>query len=741
MYLEIPGIGEKTALKLISEFSDIDNIIKNLDKLSPKQKESFEQNIDTLVLSKKLVTIDTNVPVEFNEDKLKVKNFNDSELKELFIELNFKSLITRFFKLHENDSVAKPSFIQGNLFEQTQSKINEEISTGNYDTINTIQHTYNILNSENEIFEFCKTLKKLPEFCFDTETTGLDTHNDFLVGISFSFKKNNAFYIPLSESLENAKKKIHLLCCVFENPNISKIGHNLKFDLLFLRKYGIKVEGTLFDTMIAHYLIHPEYSHKMDVLAEKYLNYSPVPIENLIGKKGPNQLNMQNIPLEIISEYAAEDANITLQLKEVLIDELNKNNLNNLFYNIESKLLKVLIEIEFNGFRIDSEYLKNYGAKIKEGIKNIKTDIYNLANQNFNINSPKQLGEILFEKLKVSQNARLTKTKQYATSEEILQSLSDKHPIIDKILEYRSLAKLLSTYIEALPKLVNPHTGKIHTTFNQTLTITGRLSSNNPNLQNIPIREARGREIRNAFIPSNEENILLSADYSQIELRIMAHMCKDKNMIEAFLNDSDIHTSTASKIFKVPLENVTKEQRNKAKTANFGIIYGISAFGLAERMKISRKEANILIDDYFLTFPGVEQYMAETISFAKEKGYVETIMNRRRYIHDIYSQNATVRGMAERNAINTPIQGSAADIIKMAMVTIYDEFVKKKLISKMILQVHDELIFDVFKPELNEVNEIVKSKMENAVKLLVPLKVEIGTGNTWLRGTLIYQII
>lgn len=732
----VPGIGEKTASKLIAEYSSIDNIFSNLDKLSPRQKELFQQNKEILSLSKQLVTINTSVPIEFIEEKLEIKNYNEneSELKELFNELNFKSLITKFIRTTDIDPVNKSNYTQGNLFEQKQSERENYYNTGFYETIKTIKHSYNILNTENEIIELCNKLETLSEFCFDTETTGLDPHKDFIIGISISFEKNIAYYIPISIDMEKARKRIQLFKNVFENSSISKIGHNLKFDILFLNRYDIKVDGNYFDTMIAHYLVHPELNHKMDNIAEKYLNYSPVPIEQLIGKKGQLQLNMKNITLEIISEYACEDADVTFQLKEILVNELQNNNLNYLFYNIEAKLLNVLIEIETNGFKIDSKYLELYGNQLKKEILNVEKEIYNLANQEFNINSPKQLGEILFEKLKISEGAKLTKTKQYSTSEEILQKLTDKHLIIYKILDYRSLTKLLSTYVEALPKLLNSKTGKIHTNFNQTLTVTGRLSSNNPNLQNIPIREARGREIRNAFIPSSEEYILLSADYSQIELRIMAHMCKDTNMIEAFINNVDIHTSTAAKIFKVSVENVSKEQRGKAKTANFGIIYGISAFGLAERMKIPRREAGLLIDEYFNTFPGVKHYMTGTILFAKEKGYVETIMNRRRNIPDINSKNATVRGMAERNAINTPIQGSAADIIKIAMITIHEEFKEKNLKSKMILQVHDELVFDVFKPELEEVKKIVKSKMENAVKLLVPLTVEIGIGKTWLEA-------
>jgi DNA polymerase-1 len=485
--------------------------------------------------------------------------------------------------------------------------------------------------------------------------------------------------------------------------------------------------------MIAHYLLQPEQNHKLDNLAKKYFNYRPISIEELIGRKGASQMNMRQVEPDKICEYACEDADVTIQLKKVLEEEIAKAGLGNLFFNIESELLKVLIDIELNGFSLDVDYLKDYSKTLAAEITGTENSIYENAGQRFNIASPKQMGDILFEKLKIPYEGKLTKTKQYSTNEEVLQQLTDKHPIINMLLDYRGLTKLQSTYVEALPKLVNPNTGKVHTSFNQTLAVTGRLSSNNPNLQNIPIREARGREMRKAFVPSGD-NILLSADYSQIELRIMAHMSKDENMIEAFLRDADIHTSTASKVFKVPLDEVTKEQRSKAKTANFGIIYGISAFGLAQRMNIPRKEANDLIYEYFKTFQGVRQYMTDIIVFARSKGYVETLLNRRRYLADINTQNAVIRGMAERNAINTPIQGSAADIIKIAMINILKAFKKEKLSSKMILQVHDELVFDVVQSELAKVKEIVKHEMENAYTLLVPLKVDMGTGNNWLEA-------
>jgi DNA polymerase-1 len=730
----VPGIGEKTASKLIAEYKTIDNLIQNIDKLSSKQNSAIKQNLNDLLLSKQLVTINTSVPIEYMVDKLKLSDFKETELKELLLDLNLRTLVTKFIK-STNIEGYKPvgQYIQASLFEQEKHK-NEPNTSSEYHTINSVNHIYHKLEEESQIIELAKILEKEKQFCFDTETTGLDTLNDFLVGVSICFKKNEAYYIPLPDNFEQARQRLDLLKEIFEDRKIIKIGHNLKFDILFFCKYNIKVTGELFDTMIAHYLIQPEQSHKMDFLAEKYMNYSPVPIEELIGMKGSSQINMKNVPLEKIGEYAAEDADVTFQLKEIFQKELEKNDLKDLFYNIESKLLKVLIDIELNGFKIDLEYLNYYSILLNKEIEKVEKEIYLEANEKFNINSPKQLGEILFEKLKISENAKKTKTKQYSTNEDVLQGLTNKHPIINKILDYRSLTKLLSTYVDALPKLVNSKTGKVHTTFNQTLAVTGRLSSNNPNLQNIPIREARGREIRNAFIPSTSNNILLSADYSQIELRIMAHISEDENMIEAFKEKEDIHSSTAAKVFKIPINEVNKEQRSKAKTANFGIIYGISSFGLAQRMNISKKEASELIEEYFKTFPGVRRYMSDTINFARENKYVQTIFKRKRFLPDINSQNSFVRGMAERNAINTPIQGSAADIIKIAMVNIFDSFNELGLKSKMILQVHDELVFDVLKTELEEVKQIVKSKMENPVKLKVPLIVDIGIGNNWLEA-------
>jgi DNA polymerase I len=726
----IPGIGEKTAKKLISEYNSVENLIENVEKLNPRIKESIQNNIEILHLSKKLVTIDTNAPVNFHENKYQLKEYNTDPLITLFNELNFKTLINKFLQTKPTKQTTDLYF-QGNLFEPRSIDNKSASIQNNFENITSVFHEYHTCSSIEEVEKLAFKLNNCSEFCFDTETTGLNPYTDSLVGISFSIKIHEAYYVPIS--YENAQDNpiLNALRLAFENQMILKIGQNLKFDILFLKKYGIYVKGNLFDTMLAHYLIQPEQNHKMDSLAEKYLNYHPIAIEELIGNKGVSQLNMKDIPVEKVSQYSCEDADITLQLKHILNSEVARLGLEDLFFNIECELLKVLIDVEFNGFKIDISALKTYSKTLKNELDIIEQEIYKLSNEKFNISSPKQLGEILFDKLKIPYTGKLTKTKQYPTNEEVLQSLTEKHPIVNQILEYRGISKLLSTYVDALPRLVDSKTGKIHTTFNQTVTIIGRLSSNNPNLQNILIREERGREIRNAFIPTSNDFIILSADYSQIELRIMAHISGDENMIQAFLTNIDIHTSTASKIFKVPLESVTKEQRSKAKTANFGIIYGISAFGLSQRMNIPRKEAHELIDEYFINFPGIRRYMMLCIANAREFGYVETIMKRRRYLPELNSQNANIRGMAERNAINTPIQGSAADIIKLAMILIFNEINNLKLKSKMILQVHDELVFDVLKDELEIVKNIVKNKMESAVSLTIPLLVEIGTGNSW----------
>ena len=733
----VPGIGEKTAKKLIADYGTVENVMTNLDALSPRQRDSFKLNEKDLYLSKQLVTIETQVPIDFIENNYLIQQPKEQELKALFEELNFKTLINKFFKHEVVVSKPKPANVQGDLFAPVQTDLFAQAETlvvSNHATIDTVSHNYKLVTTDADIAELIETLGSVAEFCFDTETTGLNPHTDLLVGIAFSVKAHEAYYMPIGSNRDEAKLLLAQFRPVFENADIMKIGHNIKFDILFLHYYNIRVNGFLYDTILAHYLLEPEQNHKMDVLAEKYLDYKPVPIEDLIGNKGKGQLNMRNVPIDVVKEYAGEDADITFQLKYILEKKIVEGGFNDLFFKLESRLLKVLIYIELNGFTIDIDFLSLYSKDLSRDIKLLEQEIYIDAGSEFNLASPKQLGDVLFEKLKIPYEGKLTKTKQYSTNEEILQKLAGEYAIINKILEYRGLTKLLSTYVDVLPTIVNPVTNKVHTTFNQSLAVTGRLSSLNPNLQNIPIRDARGREIRRAFIPSRPDSVILSADYSQIELRIMAHICSDANMIDAFMHNADIHTSTAAKVFKVNIEDVTREQRSKAKTANFGIIYGISAFGLAQRMNISRKEASELIDEYFKTFPGVRNYMTKIILEAKEKGYVETIMNRKRFLADINSQNAIVRGVAERNAINAPIQGSAADIIKLAMNNILDEFNRLGLQSTMILQVHDELVFDVLNSELETVKRIVKDKMENAVSLSVPLLVEMGAGANWFEA-------
>jgi DNA polymerase I len=736
-----PGIGEKGATKLISQYGSVEALLEHADELSDKLQESVKNNVEQILLSKRLVTIDCNVPVDFDEKKYVMEGFNKEELKKLLNELDFKSLATRL--LGTQPVACAPAPTQGTLFDMgpaVQTPMTSPVAAteipeeDNYETIKTVNHKYTAISTDDEISNLITELKKHKEICFDTETTGLDVYNDNIVGMSFSIKEHEAFYIPVNSDYNEGTRTINLFKGLFEDPHIGKIGHNLKFDMMMLKRYQVEVYGPLFDTMIAHYLLQPEQNHKMDSLSKIYLNYKPVAIEELIGERGKNQKNMKDIPLEIITDYAAEDADVTFRLKNILKPEIEKNNIKELFYDIEMPLVSVLIEMETNGFRIDADSLKIYSVELMEKITGLEKEIYHLAGSVFNISSPKQLGEVLFEKMRIIDHVKKTKTKQYSTSEDTLLDLSDKHPIIDKILEYRGLKKLLSTYVDALPQLINSKTGKVHTSFNQTVTSTGRLSSTNPNMQNIPIRDEEGREIRKAFIPSDKDHVLLSADYSQIELRIMAHYSKDEHMIEAFKNNEDIHAATAARIFNVPQEIVSTDQRRKAKTANFGIIYGISAFGLSQRLKIPRKESSELIDNYFKIFPGVKTYMQNVVKETREKGYITTLYGRKRFLPDINSSNATVRGFAERNAINTPIQGTAADIIKIAMVRIKNRFEKENICSKMILQVHDELLFDVVFPEMEKVKEIVTHEMENAASLKVPILVESGTGENWFEA-------
>ncbi|HRX66781.1 MAG TPA: DNA polymerase I [Tenuifilaceae bacterium] len=724
----VPGIGEKTASALISKYESIENIYQNIAELSKSQQEKLLANREQLNMARVLVEIKTDVPVEFNVESFKRTEPNTMELKQILEELEFRSIAKDIFG---EAKVEKPKPIQASLFDNEQFA--QPFQQVSLKTILDVKKEYMLVDSIDGVNKLAEKLLGCKEFCFDTETTGLEHHTSELVGLSFSIKPSEGWYVPIPPHRDKAIEILSILSPAFENENIDKVGQNMKFDLLMLKSYGLEVRGKLNDTMIAHYLLEPDMRHNLNILSENYLGYKPIEIEELIGKKGPRQLNMRSINPERIVDYATEDADIALQLKSILFEKLNSENLVNLYYTLEEPLIQVLSEMEYAGVRIEPASLKGLEQELNEELLKLDEEIKSMAGvPDLNISSPKQLGEVLFERMKIATGAKKTKTKQYSTSEEELAKYRDKHPIIDKILDFRSVKKLLSTYVEVLPTLINKKTGRIHASFNQAVASTGRLSSNNPNLQNIPIREERGREIRKAFVPKDSEHLLLSADYSQIELRLMAHMSKDEGMLEAFQNGEDIHAATASKIFRVPLADVTREQRSKAKTANFGMIYGISAFGLSQRLEISRTEAKELIDGYFDTYRGVKEYMDFCAKQAREKGYVETIFGRKRYLPDINSGNAMVRGLAERNAINAPIQGSAADIIKAAMIGIHQKIKAQNLRSRMIIQVHDELVFDVYKPELDEVKSLVKKSMENAVKLSVPLEVDMGVGTNWL---------
>jgi DNA polymerase-1 len=732
-----PGVGPKTAMKLISEYGSIEELFKNTDKLKGKLKEIIENNREQIEMSKKLATIEQNVPVELNETALELEVPDPAKLKVLFDELEFKTVATRI--LSEIDKSEKPraqqqspapqkDSLQGSLFEdEAVAPVTEKTS------IESVEHTYIQLKNNSDIEEFVKKVNALKEFCFDSETTSINPLDAELVALTFSWEKGTGYLIHFPESQKETRVMLEIVRSVFENPVTLKIGQNMKFDIQVLANYGIEVKGPLFDTMIAHYLLEPDMRHNMNLLSEAYLGYSPVHIESLIGEKGNSQKNMRSVPIDKLIEYAVEDADVTYQLKKVFEPRIESERLSDLAQDIEMPLISVLATMERNGVILNLADLKAITINLREDILSLEKEIYTLAGTEFNISSPKQLGDILFIRLKLDEKARVTKTKQFITNEEILQRLTGKHPIVEKVLEYRGLKKLLSTYVEALPLLVDKKTGRIHTSFNQAVAATGRLSSNNPNLQNIPVKDARGREIRKAFVPATD-HIFLSADYSQIELRLMAHLSKDKSMIADFLSGNDIHAATAAKIFGVEINDVTREMRSKAKTANFGIIYGISSFGLSERLTIGRKEAKELIDGYFNSYPGVKVYMDESINKARDVGYVTTMFGRRRYLRDIHSRNQVVRGNAERNAINAPIQGSAADIIKIAMVRINDRMKSEKLLSKMILQVHDELIFEVEMSELERLREMVLFEMSNAVKLDIPLKVDWGTGNNWFEA-------
>ncbi len=728
----IPGVGDKTAKKFLKQYGSIEGLLEHTDDLKGKMKEKVAGNKEQALLSKKLATILTDAPVEFEPKNLQKDPMDKEVLEKVFAEVEFRTLSKRI--LGEEVTITKEQNSQMDLFSSATAEEEEtkEDNIVDLKTIENTQHNYQLISSEEEIIELVKKLEKSSSFCFDTETTSLNPIDANLLGIAFSIKPREAYYLALTE--ENRELALEKVKPLFANQDKEVIAHNLKYDLAILKKNGIEIHAKFFDTMVAHYLLQPDQKHKMDVLAENYLNYKPIPIEELIGKKGKNQGNMEDIEPEKVVEYAAEDADITLQLKLLFEKELDKNQVRDLFDEIEMPLIKVLAAMELEGIKLDQKTLKDFSVELGKDIEKKEKKILELAGTEFNVDSPKQLGDILFEVLEITPKAKKTRTGQYSTSEETLNKVKDKHEIVPLVLEYRSLKKLKSTYVDALPELINPNTQRIHTNYMQTVAATGRLSSNNPNLQNIPIRTEKGRKIREAFVPKDEHFKLMAADYSQIELRIIAALSDDESMVQAFKDGTDIHSATAAKVFEVEIDQVDREMRSKAKMVNFGIIYGISAYGLSQRLDIPRKEAKEIIDSYFEKYPKIKSYMDDSIDKAKRKGYVETIMKRRRYLPDINAKNAVVRGYAERNAINAPIQGSAADIIKVAMINIYKKMEEAELQSKLLLQVHDELVFDVHQNEIDDLKKLVKTEMEGAVKLKVPLTVEIDYASNWLEA-------
>ena len=742
----IPGVGEKTAIQLIKDFGSIENILQNTHQLKGKLKEKVEINKEMAIQSKRLATIILDCPIELEEEKLAIKKLNKPALLEIFKELEFRGfaqkLLNEDIGFNETKSVEKPKqktaqtdlFNSPDLFSQDVENNSPKEMAANFKTINELNHIYELIDSTEKIINLIALLKQHHEFCFDTETTSLNTLNAELVGFSFSVKEHEAYYVPINESKALALEQINLFKPLFEDETKTLIGQNIKYDYQVLKNYGIDIKNKLFDTMVAHFLIMPDMRHNMDLLAQTYLNYSPVSISTLIGKKGSDQLSMRSVDINLIKDYAAEDADITLQLKNNFVPKLIEHELEKLFNEVELPLIKVLANIEREGINIDVPALKEFSLQLQNDIAIVEAEIQGFAGTKFNVSSPKQVGEILFEYLKIIDKPKKTKTGQYATGEDVLSKLESLHPIVAKILDYRELVKLKNTYVDTLPELVNKTTGRIHTSFNQVVAVTGRLSSDNPNLQNIPIRTEKGRQIRKAFIPRDENHILLSADYSQIELRIVASISGDTNMCEAFRLKKDIHTATAAKVFGVNEDEVTKEMRYKSKSVNFGIINGQGAFGLASNLNIPRKEAQELINNYFKEYGAIKNYMDDTIEFARENGFVKTLLGRKRWLSDINSNNATVRNYAERNAINAPIQGSAADMIKMAMINIYNELKNNNFKTKMLLQVHDELVFDVYKPELEMVKPIIEKLMREALPLNVPVEVGIGVGLNWLEA-------
>ena len=726
-----PGVGEKTAAKLINDFGSVANLIAHSSEVKGKLREKVEEHVDDIKMSYFLATIKTDVPVELNMDALKLVEPNEEELGKIFTELEFKSLADRILK--KNQKPQKIVSAQLDLFGEFPADGTDLSENSSFDTLKTTPHDYKLVENEGDLRKLCDFFRTKQILSLDTETTSTSPIEAELVGLSFAVKEFEAFYVPIPANREEALRIVNIFKEVYEDPKIMKIGQNLKYDLEVLRNYGIELAGPMWDTMIAHYLIQPELHHNMDYMAEIYLNYQTIHIDELIGPKGKNQKSMRDLLPSQVYEYAAEDADITLRLKNKLEPELKKFECEKLFYEIEMPLMPVLAEMEMNGVCLDTDSLRETSKDFTNRMNEIEARIYELAGEHFNIASPKQVGEILFDKLKIVEKAKKTKTGQYVTSEEVLQQLRNKHEIVADILEHRGLKKLIGTYIDALPKLINPKTGHIHTSFNQTITATGRLSSSDPNLQNIPIRGEDGKEIRKAFIPE-PGCLFFSADYSQIELRVMAHLSKDENMVEVFREGKDLHAATAANIYKKSIDEVTRDERTKSKRANFGIIYGITVFGLAERLDIARDEAKMLIDGYFATFPQVHDYMEKSKEIARQKGYVTTLFGRRRYLPDINSHNATVRGFAERNAINAPIQGTAADIIKVAMIRIHNRFKAEGIRSKMILQVHDELNFSVYPDEKEKVERIVLEEMQAAFPLSVPLVADSGFGQNWLEA-------
>lgn len=726
-----PGVGEKTAVTLIKQFGGIDALLSGKDQLKGALKNKVTDNEQQILLSRDLATIRTDIPLPFSLDELKLHDIDREEVRKLFSELEFRSLLSRV--LGEGKKYARSVQIEGDLFAVNPTEDTEVQKKTNLRGLNSVTHAYKLVEDEEEMRALSQKFLSAKTLSLDTETTGTDAMTAELVGLSFAVEEFEAYYIPVPPEREEAQKIVDIFKPAYENPSSLKTGQNIKYDMLVLARYGVDIKGKMFDTMVAHYVLQPELPHNMDALAEQYLGYSTIKIEELIGPKGKKQKNMRDLPPGDVYEYACEDADVTLRLKNALHDELVRNDAIQLFEEVEMPLVRVLAAMELTGVRIDTETLRETSELFTLRMNKLEEEVFALAGESFNLSSPKQVGEILFDKLKIDERAKRTKTGQYVTSEEVLEKLRPRNEIVDRILNYRGLKKLTSTYVDSLPTLINPSTGKIHTSFNQTVTSTGRLSSSNPNLQNIPVRGDDGKEIRKAFIPE-PGCTFFSADYSQIELRIMAHLSGDKHMIEAFLEGDDIHASTAAKIYHKPIGDVTRDERRKAKTANFGIIYGISVFGLAERLNVPRSEARELIDGYFATYPRVREYMDESIERARRQGYIETLLRRRRYLPDINSRNAIVRGYAERNAINAPIQGSAADIIKIAMVRIYNRFISENLRSTMMLQVHDELNFSVVPEEREIVEQIVIHEMENAYSLSVPLKADCGWGANWLEA-------